>query len=203
MWSLTHWVHRKLQKSHLYFLDVPGTAHHLHAVPDQLLRYDRPDPDRGPGHQSHSAPPAVHHNPANLLQVRDPHSAEERNNGTGCRADKQFQLSTKLERSMADVIQFRLRQLRHFGAFTVVCISPFHSTTYKAKRANFAEMVSKKCDRMLPFIMMFQKTTWGRNSRLESDKQLFVKCIVFITTYLDYVVCLDGWQIKGKRNKAE
>lgn len=37
-------------------------------------------------------------------------------------------------------------------------------------------------------IMMFQKTTLGRNSRLESDKQLFVKCIVFITTYLDLLV---------------
>lgn len=55
--------------TNLDFVNISGTTHHLHTGPDQLYGYGRSDTDRGTGHQSHSAPPAVHRDPtyANLM----------------------------------------------------------------------------------------------------------------------------------------
>lgn len=46
--------------TNLDFVNIPGTAHHLHSAPDKLFSYGRPNPHRGSGDQGHSSPPAVH-----------------------------------------------------------------------------------------------------------------------------------------------
>lgn len=49
-----------LYMAHLYLVDIPGTADNPHALLDQCPGYSRSNPDRGSGHQGHSAFPPLH-----------------------------------------------------------------------------------------------------------------------------------------------
>lgn len=50
--------------AHLDFVDVPGTAHHPHAVLDESPGHSSSNPHRGSGHQGHSAFPPLHLHPS-------------------------------------------------------------------------------------------------------------------------------------------
>lgn len=61
--------------TNLDFVNISGTTHHLHPGADQLFGDNCSDADRGSGHQSHSAPPAVHRDPNANLSSRSKTSA--------------------------------------------------------------------------------------------------------------------------------
>lgn len=46
--------------THLYFVDIPGTADNPHALLDQCPGYSGSNSHRGAGHQGHSAFPPLH-----------------------------------------------------------------------------------------------------------------------------------------------